>query len=393
MDITQKRHSLIASHTDAPDTYTIDLRDVYYFEKAQIQKNSTYDETLANELFDRLEDAVFRKAKPIFTPIDGGFVSDKHRLMDECYGKAYLKLRERIALNYFCRVNNCYSFDNQVTIGKSHEEYTYWFSFKLRQYDLYLKKTASFLSFQLKKNFNKNLDQFLEILDLSLDQYPELFSDRLRKTVQRWMAEKRKPTEQTPESSKVAQTSNKIKTAKEDQSLIDAQTYNELENAKPSKNIDVGQIVKAKKSKKKIVKTQSKFKWIETAKTDKQLEYLRNALINNDFIDDIKLEKFKNNFNGKLNEKTKINWLKERFALIHLLNGLKDYLEPEIYTLIDGTISIASFAPHFLENGKEINVRNWTSAKSRMNDIKEKYERESSFISINLIINDLKTLP
>ena len=71
---------------------------------------------------------------------------------------------------------------------------------------------------------------------------------------------------------------------------------------------------------------------------------------------------------------------------------MKDYLNPDVYTTFDGTTGIAYFAKHFLHEGKEINVRNWTSAKSRLNNNKEKYENEDSTISINPIINDLNSL-
>jgi hypothetical protein len=78
--------------------------------------------------------------------------------------------------------------------------------------------------------------------------------------------------------------------------------------------------------------------------------------------------------------------------LIHLLNELKNYLNPEIYTIFDGTIGVAYFAPHFLHNGEEIITRNWTSAKSRLKEKEFNIEDENTKNSINLIITELKTL-
>jgi hypothetical protein len=109
-------------------------------------------------------------------------------------------------------------------------------------------------------------------------------------------------------------------------------------------------------------------------------------------LSNITYEGFESNFDGKLNKKLKINWLKERIALIHLLNELKEFLNPDIYTKYDGTIGIAYFAAHFLHKGEVINIRNWTSAKSRLNDNKEKYKENISCNSIDLIISNIKGL-
>jgi hypothetical protein len=208
------------------------------------------------------------------------------------------------------------------------------------------------------------------MLCLSLLQYPDFFSDRLLQTVNAWINKKKQET----------------------LSLTVKQTYNVPKTDQDSLTDNVAQTGNIKKSSRKETKSTSKFKWNKTAKSEEKLKLLHKQLINNGFISDIKYERFESNFDGKLNKNLKINWLKERIALIHLLNELKEFLNPDIYTKYDGTIGIAYFAAHFLHKGEVINIRNWTSAKSRLNENKEKYKENISCNSIDMIINNIKDI-
>jgi hypothetical protein len=365
---------LVETGMDYPEEYLIKIYDIWGFEQSQFQNIQDYDKDFAFFVLNKIEEVIQEYGTPDFE-IDPKSESHSYQLNKlERYTSRLKDIRERIALGFFFAYDKCYSYSNEIIISRNHSDYLFWFSLKLRQYDLNLQKTASFLAFHLEKNFNKNRKKFIELVEISLDQYPEFFSDRLRKTIDKWILSNREPTKDTLESNNVVQIDNKTKTSKESKALNVAQTDNE------------------KKGVKKKVITKSKFQWINSEKSEKQLTFLCNQLINNNFISNITVTKFKNNFAGKLDEPTKINWVEERFALIHLLNELKNYLNPEIYTIFDGTIGVAYFAPHFLHNGEEIITRNWTSAKSRLKEKEFNIEDENTKNSINLIITELKTL-
>jgi len=362
---------LVETGKDYPEEYNIKIYDIWEFERSQAFEIIAYDWDFADQLLNKIERVIFENDNPGFeiAPLSISHINKLQR-----YSASLNDIKERFALDFFFALEKYYPFNKDITIFRKHPEYLFWFSLKLRQYDLNLQKTASYLVFQQKKNFNNDIKKFIELVEISLDQYPEFFSDRLRKTIDKWILSNREPTKDTLESNNVVQIDNKTKTSKESKALNVAQTDNE------------------KKGVKKKVITKSKFQWINSEKSEKQLTFLCNQLINNNFISNITDTKFKNNFAGKLDEPTKINWVEERFALIHLLNELKNYLNPEIYTIFDGTIGVAYFAPHFLHNGEEIITRNWTSAKSRLKEKEFNIEDENTKNSINLIIKELKTL-
>ncbi len=360
---------LAETDSDNPSELSIKVYDIWYFERSQLHNNPSYDETFADQLLNRIEQLIAAKSKPDFIVDpncqEAGYQLNKLSL----HSSKYADIKERFALEYFFILDSYYSYSKEIRVTPSDDEFWYWFSLKLRQYDLSLEKVYEFLNFQLKRCSTKRGSDFMEMLNLSLLQYPDFFSDRLLQTVNAWI--------------------NKNK--KEAVSLNVAQTYNVLQG-KDSLSANVAQTDNIKKVIDKKTKSTSEFRWNKTAKREEQLDLLRNQLINNGFISNITYERFESNFDGKLNKKLKINWLKERIALIHLLNELKGFLNPDIYTKYDGTIGVAYFAGHFLHKGEVINIRNWTSAKSRLNENKEKYKDDFSCNFINLIISNLKGL-
>jgi hypothetical protein len=361
---------LAETESDNPGELSIKVHDIWYFERSQLHNNPSYDESFALQLLNRIEQLIATKSKPDFVvdPNDKetGYQLNKLSL----HSSKYADITERFALDYFFLLDSYYSYSKEILVTPSDDEFWYWFSLKLRQYDLSLEKVNEFLNFQLKKCSTKRGTDFIEKLSLSLLQYPDFFSDRLLQTVNVWI--------------------NKNK--KEAVSLNVAQSYNVLQTDEDSLSDNVAQTDNIKKSIRKETKSTSKFKWNKASNKEEQLKLLHKQLINNDFISTITYEGFESNFDGKLNKKLKINWLKERIALIHLLNELKNFLNPDIYTKYDGTIGIAYFAAHFLHKGEVINIRNWTSAKSRLNENKEKYKENISCNSIDLIISNIKGL-
>jgi hypothetical protein len=359
---------LAETESDNPSELSIKVHDIWCFERSQLHNNPSYDESFAGQLLEKIGKVILIKSTPEFVyDLKNQEATAQYNLL-RTYDSTYKNIKDRFALDYFFYQDKYYSYYKEITLTPLDSEFWYWFSLKLRQYDLSLEKVNEFLSFQLKKCSTKRGTDFIEKLSLSLLQYPDFFSDRLLQTVNVWI--------------------NKNK--KEAVSLNVAQSYNVLQTDEDSLSDNVAQTDNIKKSIRKETKSTSKFKWNKASNREEQLKLLHRQLINNDFISNITYEGFESNFDGKLNKKLKINWLKERIALIHLLNELKEFLNPDIYTKYDGTIGIAYFAAHFLHKGEVINIRNWTSAKSRLNENKEKYKENISCNSIDLIISNIK---
>jgi hypothetical protein len=366
------------------DTFTIQIRDIYDFEKTQLDNSPNYDKVFAANLFDNIEDIIFKNNSPIFPKNLTGFASDKHRLMDEKYCLDRSDITNRTALPYFCRVNNCYGFDNDILVKASNEDYGYWFSLKLRQYDLALQKTHLFLNFQLKNYFKKKNEKFYDFLENCLDQYPDFFSERLRKSIQKWISQNLKPSTTMETGNSVLQTEKKIK-AQDSDLLNVAQTGNvlpEQQNTVPNVVKKADGLGKAKEG--NGIRNKPKLMWNDVQNRDTQIEFLRSSLITAKYIKNIHSKYFRKHFDGMHAGIPAINWLIDQYPLIYLFNKLKPYLDDQIYTGKEGTISIANFESHFLNQGRKINIAYWRTVKSVNEGKKNKFAK-----SIDLIISML----
>ena len=322
---------LADTDSDNPSELYIKVYDIWYFERSQLHNNPSYDETFADQLLNRIEQLIAAKSKPDFVVDPNGQEAGYQLNKLSLHSSKYADIKERFALEYFFILDSYYSYSKEILVTPSDDEFWYWFSLKLRQYDLSLEKVNEFLNFQLKRCSAKRGSDFIEMLSLSLLQYPDFFSDRLLQTVNAWI--------------------NRNK--KEAVSLNVAQTYNVLQG-----------------SKNKPSRPFPKLTWKENENKQEQLQNLHSMLESKGYIEKIELTNFKKHFNGYLENVPKINWLSSQYGLIYLMDELKLYLNGELYKGKNGSIAIAYFEKHFHYKGKAIETSSWRKAKSENQGVK-----------------------
>jgi hypothetical protein len=316
---------LAETDSDNPDELSIKVYDIWYFERSQLFNNPSYDKSFAIQLLNRIEQLIAAKSKPNFI-VDRNSQESSYQLNKQSiHSSRCSDIKERYALSYFFTHDSYYSYSNEVEVSPTDDEFLFWFSLKLRQYDLSLHMVNDFLKFQLKRcSANRGFD-FFEMLDLCILQHPDFFSDRLVQTVKGWINKNKKEAR----GNHVAQTSNDLKG-----------------------------------SKKRSTRQLPKFIWMESAKKEMQMQNLHSMLESKGYIEKIELTNFKKHFNGYLENMPKINWKSSQYGLIYLIDKLKPYLNLELYTGKDGTIAIAYFVKHFQYEGEEINIGAWRKVKS-----------------------------
>jgi hypothetical protein len=316
---------LAETESDSPSELSIKVYDIWYFERSQVHNNPSYDESFALQLLNRIEQLIAARSKPDFVVDPNGKESGYQLNKQSLHSSKYADIRERFALEFFFLLDSYYSYSKEILVTPSDDEFWYWFSLKLRQYDLSLERVNEFLNFQLKRYSIKGGSDFIEMLELCIIQYPHFFSDRLLQTVNVWI--------------------NKNK--KKAVSLNVAQSYNVLQSSKskPSRSLP-------------------EFAWKDGVNKEKQLEYLHSNLESKGYIEKIELTNFKKHFNGYFEDVPKINWLSSQYGLIYLIDKLKPYLNRKLYTGKNGSIAIAHFEKHFQYKGKAINTSSWRKVKS-----------------------------
>ena len=322
---------LAENQTYDPNELSIEVSDIWNFERFQLHTIPSYDKDFAVQLLDKIGNVILAKSTPEFVyHLENEEASSQYSML-KTYDYSYNNIKDRFALDYFFYQDKYYSYYRKIVFTPSDDDFMYWFSLKLRQYDLSLEKVNEFLNFQLKRCSTKRGTNFMEMLNLSLLQYPDFFSDRLLQTVNAWI--------------------NKNK--KEVVSLNVAQTYNVLQG-----------------SKNKPSRPFPKLTWKENENKEKQLQNLHSMLESKGYIEKIELTNFKKHFNGYLENVPKINWLSSQYGLIYLMNELKIYLNGELYKGKNGSIAIAYFEKHFHYKGKAIETSSWRKAKSENQGVK-----------------------
>jgi hypothetical protein len=99
---------------------------------------------------------------------DGYWIQRLQR-WDRASGNSY----ERIALDFFLHQDAFYSFTQDIEIDLTNEDFDFWFSLKLRQYDVNIKHLSKFLDFQLNSTFKDDIPKMREFLKLLLIQYED----------------------------------------------------------------------------------------------------------------------------------------------------------------------------------------------------------------------------
>ena len=95
---------------------------------------------------------------------------------------------ERIALDYFLEGDAFYSFTQDIQINLSREDFDFWFSLKLVQYQENVKYLSSFLDFHLTSTFNDDIAKTRAFLSLLLCQYEdEILPKRVVSILKDWL--------------------------------------------------------------------------------------------------------------------------------------------------------------------------------------------------------------
>lgn len=408
------------------DYFKIDIADIWFCERLYFFSKEK-DFVFASKLLEKTQSSILKYGKPAFGKEMRTSNESYYELQYTSYVKSLDTLENQFAIDFFFIQEKCYLYNNPVIIKRNNLDYEFWFTLKLRQYDGKLSDISNFLKFQLKTNFSKNFSKFSMHIKMCIRQYPELLTSRVIETTNEWInnienapiKEKRKRT--VIALGKLEKTNKKkidIKFDKKGPEKTNLKTKNKAVKksrlAKIKQNIkDKNKVVKkavldATKSKKQSTTSNAKktlthqpnkkekskpsiteFSWIEKNPElkSKQLVFLREQLIDNDYIDKINLIKFEAHFNGKISDSIAINWLKGQFPLIYLIDKLKPFLNELIYTGKNNTISISKFAPHFTWQGNQIHIPNWAKVKATSH-------KSSGIIykSIDMIIKNLRDI-
>lgn len=103
---------------------------------------------------------------------------------------------DRVRLGYFNildrkGIDSFFSYEQDIEIDKTNDQFDFWFALKLSQYDKGLKHIPTFLEYQLKRNFEmdkKSFDDFLQIIEVQYTD--EIISNRVMKIVRNWIIKK-----------------------------------------------------------------------------------------------------------------------------------------------------------------------------------------------------------
>jgi hypothetical protein len=371
----------------------INTADIWACERSYLFSKD-YDLDVAAELLSKLQLLISNHAPPNFGIEMRNTDNTYYKRQHERYVKSLSSIKSQFEIDYFFSQDNCFSYYSNIIIKRKDDDYDFWFTLKLRQYDGKLSYISRFLKYQLTNNFNKNFSTFSAHIKVCIRQYPELLTSRVIDTTNEWIDDVKNEPIKEKRKKKVITAGEFEKT--NEQKIEIAVDENDLEKQNLLvNNIVENNIVLEKPESnrtmepKKFIPSVTKFIWIEKNQIlkSKQLKFLHEQLLDNDFISKITLIKFETHFNGKISDNISINWLKEQYPLIYLIDNLKPFLNNLIYTGKNNSISVSKFAPHFTYKGNEINVPNWNKVKATSS-----CSDELIYKSIRLIINRLKEI-
>jgi len=127
------------------------------------------------------------------------------------YLNCSVNFRDYIRLNYFFSDNDAYSYRVNKEILKDEEDFAYWFSLKLRQYELGLHHIDGFLKHHLTYSFEDYITNFIDFLiKRVLRQYEGIFfSSRVRVTVMEYLEDFVKTVEMEEKNASLIKAKNK----------------------------------------------------------------------------------------------------------------------------------------------------------------------------------------
>jgi hypothetical protein len=175
--------------------YDINIGDIWNYEQSLFQENQS-SENHVRELFQRIEDVTIDKGKPFLSIEDYDSGSQDYRKKFNSHIKdfkeSYGDFQSRYALNYFFTNEYAFYYNQVILIDKKFNDFDFWFTLKLRQFDAKLINLNKFLDFQLKLNFEKKISTYVDFLKSIMIQYEkELLSQKLIDSLNYWIDNKK----------------------------------------------------------------------------------------------------------------------------------------------------------------------------------------------------------
>ena len=127
------------------DYLKIDIKDIWACEQSYFFSND-YDLNFAAKLLLKLQVLIPKNAPPDFgigmcNP-DNPYYKRQH----ERYFKSLSSIKSQFEIDYFFSQDNCFS-NNNIIIKRKDDDYDFWFTLKLRQYDGKLTYISKFLKY------------------------------------------------------------------------------------------------------------------------------------------------------------------------------------------------------------------------------------------------------
>jgi hypothetical protein len=175
------------------DNHDIIISDIWSFEQALFLEDKV-SEIHVRELFHCIEDVIIEKGKPFLSTkdYDEGSEDYKRTFISHIndFRDTLGDYQARYTLNYFFTNEYAYYYSQSIMVDNSYDNFDFWFTCKLRQFDTKLITLNEFLDFQLKSNFNKDFFNYLRFLNAIVTQYKkELLNVRLIEGVNQWINE------------------------------------------------------------------------------------------------------------------------------------------------------------------------------------------------------------
>jgi hypothetical protein len=88
---------------------------------------------------------------------------------------------------FFDDNNNQYFYDNPIIISRNDPDFEFWFIMSLRHFTDNIFEIEKFLDYQFKNNLKQDGPAFLSFLTLSLRNYSEILTEKVKITTQEWL--------------------------------------------------------------------------------------------------------------------------------------------------------------------------------------------------------------
>lgn len=152
-------------------------RSLFFNEKTSSERIQLVEKRTIKVIIDEANLQHHLKGKPRVEPFtdikryDSGEHQEYWVQRLQRWNSAFANVHERIALDYFLEGDAFYSFTQDIQIDSSREDFDFWFSLKLVQYQENVKYLSSFLDFHLSSTFNNDNLKMRSFLQLLLYQY------------------------------------------------------------------------------------------------------------------------------------------------------------------------------------------------------------------------------